>query len=215
MKEMILSIGNLIDFVSLQSPLFIGSFLLFSSILEFNPKGFIWAAAVSACMTGGQLIKRMGFIPEYEDGDPVLLRRRMGGCGIFTDPESWLSNKKKFFSPRAIFHAFTFTYILLGSIDSIKDGKLTGHTLPLGIVIGIIGLSDMFFRVKNHCDGPLDVLTGSLFGIVGAIASYYAVILLFRRDGKRYTYADVPYTDGGSKKCKVEKNTKFICKSGV
>ena len=214
MKEMILSIGNLIDFVSLQSPLFIGSFLLFSSILEFNPKGFIWAAAVSACMTGGQLIKRMEFIPEYEEGDPVLLRRRMGGCGIFTDPETWLHGNKKFLSPRGIFHAFTFTYILLGSLDSIKDGKITGHTLPLAIVIGIIGLSDMFFRVKNHCDGPLDVLTGSLFGIVGGIATYFAISALFK-DGKKYTYADVPYSDGGSKKCQVKKKTKFICKSGV
>ena len=200
----------------MQSPLFIGSFLLFSSILEFNPKGFIWAAAVSTFMTIGQLIKRsLPASADYEDGDPVLLRRRMGGCGIFTDPESWLHSNKKFLSPRAIFHAFTFTYILLGSLDSIKDGKITGHTLPLGIVIGIIGLTDMFFRVKNHCDGPLDVLTGSLFGIVGAIASYYAILLLFKNDGKKYTYADEPYSDGGSKKCKVKRKTKFICKSGV
>tara|TARA_X000000950_G_scaffold112433_1_gene141564 strand:+ start:96 stop:716 length:621 start_codon:yes stop_codon:yes gene_type:complete len=201
-----LTLPNIIQFTSIFSPYFIGTFLIFSSMLNGDVKAFFWLFFIIIVQFLGGLMRTQFGKPKSSN-----LNNQDSTCNIFALPTLFTNENLTYFSSSAIFHSFTILYLLLGSMYS-EQGNMPG--LPLIITFSIIGIMDLLYRTQiGNCDSVIDVITGTVLGMTLAIPLYLGASSL---ENKKYTYfghGDIN-TDK-IKKCNVNKKLKYICKQGL
>ena len=136
-------------------------------------------------MNAGQTINSM---PDY--------------CNVFVTP--WFNqavNDTSMPSLNAMFHSFTFVYLLCGIM--MNPSK---PAIPLLVVLGVTALANMGFRTYYFCDKMQDILVGV---ILGGLMGFALFSLLYHTSDVGPTLVFFAKEDN-SKKCKLSK-TKFRC----
>lgn len=211
------TLDNIMKFLTFVSPMFISGFLLLQSAMDWNLKGLVYLVGICISYVLGLLIKSVFW---QLDG------RRIGGrwsrkphrintpampghtdlampdyCSVFEGP-FFNSTLSAIATPslNAIFHTFTFMYIVL-SVGT-NPYKPPGG-IVFTILLGIIAIANLSYRYILMCDDFKAIAIGSVIGaLLGG--GWFAVIKasnpqwLFYGDEKQ------------SKKCKLGK-TKFKC----
>lgn len=201
-----LTIPNIIQFASIFSPYFIGTFLIFTSMLNTDIKAYIWLFFIIIVQFLAGLLRTQFGKPKSNN-----LNNQSATCNIFALPSLFSSENLTYFSSSAIFHSFTIVYLLLGSMYSEK-GNMPG--LPLIIIFSIVAIMDLIYRTQiGHCENNIDVITGLVLGGSIAIPLYLAAASI---ENKKYTYfghGDI--NSDKMKKCTVNKKLKYVCKQGL
>tara|TARA_B100000035_G_scaffold314963_1_gene333205 strand:- start:220 stop:927 length:708 start_codon:yes stop_codon:yes gene_type:complete len=191
------SIGNIIKFFTFLSPIFISSFLVLQSFVNFDLKGLAYLIGTFVAYGIGMLVKlffHYNFKNNPEDGgipgsgyftrkpvknawgfNPGAGANPLGdSCSVFAGPFSTSSvSTTSMPSLNAIYHAFTISYIAAG-IATNPNKASQGSILFLALLL-IFGLTNMFFRVHSYCDSFLDIIMGILLGIGCGVAWYYSM----------------------------------------
>lgn len=205
------SITNILQFFTFVSPIFITTFLLLQSAMQFNIKGLVYLLGIIISYFLGILVKTFF----YKTGNKRFLRRLIGNdiplhagqtlkglpdyCSVFEDPFfSSTVGITGMPSMTAIFHAFTFAYILSGVISNPHHPGI-----PLVIVLGLTALIHFGFRVSLFCDRWSEIAVGI---ILGGLFGFLWWLLINSWD-PRVTYYG---KEDNIKKCKLTK-TKFRC----
>tara|TARA_Y100000389_G_scaffold64334_1_gene60389 strand:- start:1135 stop:1740 length:606 start_codon:yes stop_codon:yes gene_type:complete len=183
---------NVLLFVTSISPILISSFLVLESFMYGNMKGIIYLFSLIIALTIGlsaQTIMKIspppGFIKTYTES---------GLCNIFESP---MQTNYTTPSLRALFHMFTFTYIMIGVASKPNRSGLIFSSLLLGIMV-----MDYIVRVKNNnCDTTSSVMFGYIFGFLSAMIMWF--LIYFGWPGPKYTY----YTgEDVTKRCSLDKS---------
>jgi len=120
-------------------------------------------------------------------------------CNVFEGP--WYNNALNATSMpslNAMFHAFTFAYILLGiSTNPNRPG------IPFLLLLGITGIVNMGYRNMLFCDKWMDIGVGIILGAGVGVAWFF----LINAWNPTYVYYG---KDDPTKQCKLGK-TKFKC----
>ena len=204
---------NILQFYTFLSPILISCFLLFMGFYNGSPQGIVYLLGTFINHFFGMGFK--SFFSKYPKflRTPVQMNYPLNAgqttasmpdyCNVFVTP--WFNqsvNDTSMPSLNAMFHSFTFVYLLCGILSNPnKPG------IPFLITLGITAIANMIFRTYYYCDKMQDILVGVIlgglvgFGIFNLI--YYALgdtgpTLLF--------YAK----EDNTKKCKLSK-TKFRC----
>tara|TARA_B100001559_G_scaffold319846_1_gene330271 strand:+ start:2960 stop:3592 length:633 start_codon:yes stop_codon:yes gene_type:complete len=201
-----LNIPNIFSFISVASPLFITSFFLMDSALQFHMKGVIWLAgqllsqlfALGLKGTGLPFIKNS--LRQYlKDGTPHTVS---DFCSVFDDIKYG-----EYASPSShgVFHAFTLVYICLGVGFSPSP---TPSGITTIIVLSLLAINDAIFRNYNKCETPLDFVVGAIIGAVfGAV---YWMLIFFavpNKQGQKLVYFG---KEDNLRQCRMGKQ-KFKC----
>jgi len=211
------TLDNIMKFFTYISPIFISSFLLLQSAMDWNLKGLVYLIGICLSYIFGILFKTLFW---QLDG------RRIGGkwsrkpfrintpgmpghtaaampdyCSVFEGPfhNSTLSAIATP-SLNAIFHFFTFFYILL-SVGT-NPYKPPGG-IAFVILLGILMFTNLAYRYILMCDDFKSIAIGMVIGSALG-AGWFALIKATRPDW--LFYGD----EKQSKKCKLGK-TKFKC----
>lgn len=183
---------NVLLFVTSISPILISSFLVLESFMYGNMKGVIYLFSLIIALTVGlsaqntmKISPPPGFMTRYNES---------GLCNIFESPM-----KTNYTTPslRALFHMFTFTYVMIGVASKPNRSGLIFSSLLLGIMV-----MDYIVRVKNNsCDTTSSVMFGYIFGFISAMIMWF--LIYFGWPGPEYTY----YTgEKVVKKCSLDKS---------
>jgi len=201
-----LTLPNIIQFASIFSPYFIGTFLIFSSMLNADVKAYIWLFFIIIVQFLGGLLRNQFGKPKHSQ-----LNNQSSTCNIFALPTVFSNENLTYFSSSAIFHSFTIMYLLLGSMYS-EVGNMPG--LPLIITFSIVAILDLIYKTQiGNCESNIDVITGLVLGGTLAIPLYTGVSSM---ENKKYTYfghGDI--NNDKIKKCNVNKKLKYVCKQGL
>lgn len=205
------SVTNILQFFTFISPIFITGFLLFQSAMQFNIKGLVYLLGVIISYFIGILVKTFF----YKTGNPRFLRKLIANdiplhpgqiakglpdyCSVFEDP---------FFSSTigitgmpsmiAVFHAFTFVYVLSGIMSNPNHPGI-----PFIISLGITALIHFGYRVILLCDRWSEIAVGV---IIGGFLGWVWWFLVYSWDPTITYYGK----EDNLKKCKLSK-TKFRC----
>tara|TARA_B100001057_G_scaffold142372_1_gene142078 strand:- start:145 stop:804 length:660 start_codon:yes stop_codon:yes gene_type:complete len=211
------TLDNIMKFFTYISPIFISSFLLIQSAMDWNLKGLVYLFGICLTYIFGILLKTMFW---QLDG------RRIGGkwsrkpfrintpampghtslampdyCTVFEGPfhNSTLSAIATP-SLNAMFHFFTLIYITLAV--GTNPYKPPGG-IAFVILLGITAITNLSFRYILMCDDFKSIAIGGVFGLIlGGL--WFAIIKATRPDW--LFYGD----EKQSKKCKLGP-TKFKC----
>lgn len=203
---------NLLQFYTFLSPILISCFLLLMGFFNGSPQGVVYLIGTLINHLFGMGFKT--FFSKYPKflRTPVQMNYPLNSgqttnsvpdyCNVFVTP--WFNQSihdTSMPSLNAMFHSFTFVYLLCGIISNPnKPG------IPFLVFLGITALANMGFRTYYFCDKMQDILVGVILGgLLGFLlfnAIYYSsdigpTLVFFAREEK-------------SKKCKLAK-TKFKC----
>ena len=101
-----LTLPNIIQFASIFSPYFIGTFLIFSSMLNADVKAYIWLFFIIIVQFLGGLLRNQFGKPKHSQ-----LNNQSSTCNIFALPTVFSNENLTYFSSSAIFHSFTIMYL--------------------------------------------------------------------------------------------------------
>ena len=209
------TLSNILQFYTFLSPIFISLFLLVKSSMDYNIKGIIYLVGLLANYIIGMLTKTIFF--NYDISKPIKQFQRtpikMGWplhpgqtsksmpdyCSVFEGP--WFNNalsSTSMPSLNAMFHAFTFSYILMGVATNPNHPGI-----PFVLLLGITALTNMFYRHHLFCDKWIDIAVGIVLGAGIGVAYWFAISAL----NPTYTYYG---KESNVKQCTLSK-TKFRC----
>lgn len=203
---------NLLQFYTFLSPILISTFLLFMGFFNGSPQGIVYLVCVLLNHLFGMGFKT--FFSKYPRflRTPIKMNYPMNAgqtinsmpdyCNVFVTP--WFNqtvNDTSMPSLNAMFHSFTFVYLLCGiMMNPTKPG------IPLLVVLGVTALANMGFRTYYFCDKMQDILVGV---ILGGLMGFALFSLLYHSSDIGPTLVFFAKEDN-SKKCKLSK-TKFRC----
>ena len=211
------SLDNIMKFFTYISPIFISGFLLVQSAMDWNLKGLVYLVGLCITYLFGILLKTVFW---QLDG------RRIGGrwsrtphrintpnmpghtdnampdyCSVFEGPY-FNSSLSAIATPslNAMFHAFTFMYIVLAV--GTNPYKPPGG-IVFSILLGIIGIANLSYRYILMCDDFKAIAIGLVFGALLGSAWWAAI---------KYSHPEWLFygDEKQSKKCKLGP-TKFKC----
>jgi hypothetical protein len=205
-SEMVFSIQNIIIFFSMLSPIFISSFLVLDSVFSSSPKGVFYIIGLLIAQIIG-IGLRMSFrdpknwkkwARAFNNGEQANHTRYGDLCDVFTGPFDYSLGHIGTPSTHAVFHAFTFFYIL----SSVVSNSSYNEGVPFLLFLAVTSILDFILRMYYDCDTITDIIVGIIVGLFGV--GWYFVI---RHLGAEYTY----YNSGNNvKKCSLQKQ-KFKC----
>ena len=213
------SANNILQFYTFISPIFISSFLLLKSTMDYNIRGVIYLVGLLVNYITGMGIKSI-----FHNYDSTAVSQGRKGqfqrtpvrknwpinpgqtansipdyCSIFEGP--WYNNtltSTSMPSMNAMFHAFTFAYILMGISDNPNHPGI-----PFIIILGITAILNMFYRQRLYCDKMVDIVVGIVLGAIIGLVWYFII--------KSWNPSYIYYgKDDGAKQCKLGKQ-KFRC----
>lgn len=212
------SITNILQFYTFISPILISSFLLLKSTMDYNIKGIVYLVGLSVNYIIGMLVKSLfhNYDRKKMDGGEVGQFQRIpiqknkpfnpgqGGpirdyCSIFEGP--WYNNlltSTSIPSMNAMFHSFTFSYILMGIANNPNHPGI-----PFIITLGVTAFFNLLYRQKLFCDKIIDIVMGLVLGSTIGLIWYYLILSL----NPSYVYYG---KDDSIKQCKLSKQ-KFRC----
>ena len=192
-----LTIGNLIKFFTFLSPIFISSFLVLQSFVNFDLKGLAYLIGTFLAYGIGMLVKLFfhhNFKNSPEDGgipgSGYFTRKPIknawgfapgaGGnplsdsCSVFAGPFSTSTvSTTSMPSLNALYHAFTISYMVSGLVNN--PNKPSSGNIMFIVILTVFGLTNMFFRLHSYCDSFLDILVGILIGIGCGVGWFYSM----------------------------------------
>ena len=197
-----LDLENVIQFFTALSPIFISVFLLLRSAMQSDLKGIVWIIGSFLAWVVGMGFKSMfhklddnrvaAFVRRGQNV-PVGTRRwqrqpiRMDWpimpgstanntpdyCSVFSGPFSNAAiYNTSMPSLNAVFHAFTFTYILMGVTSNPKPNP---GGITFLIILGILATINWAFRVRLYCDKILDLALGAILGAACGFGWFIAI----------------------------------------
>lgn len=209
-KKIIFSINNIVVFFTMLSPIFISSFLVLDSAFAFNPKAIFYIFGLLTTQFIGIFLRRSfsndkkywkHWAKGYDDDATNIANKHSQSdlCDVFTGPFDYSLGHVGTPSTHAIFHAFTFFYIL----SSVVSNSSYNEGVPFLIFLSVMALIDFILRFYYLCDTLTDIVVGIIVGLLG-IGWYF---LIRTTIGSEYTY----YNSGKDvKKCSLA-NQKFKC----
>ena len=203
---------NLLQFYTFLSPILISCFLLFMGFFNGSPQGVVYLLGTMVNHLLGMGFKT--FFSKYPRflRTPVQMNYPLNAgqttnsvpdyCNVFVTP--WFNQSihdTSMPSLNAMFHSFTFVYLLCGIISNPnKPG------IPFLVFLGITALANMGFRTYYFCDKMQDILVGVILG--GLIGFLVFNVIYYSSDiGPSMVFFA---KEDKSKKCKLSK-TKFKC----
>ena len=204
-RQIVLSVQNIIIFFSMLSPIFISSYLVMDSIFSASPKAVFYIIGLTIVQFMGIFFRRTfsdkkywkKWAKGYETGEMANKTKYGDLCDVFTGPFDYSLGHIGTPSTHAIFHSFTFFYIL----SSVITNSAYNEGIPFLVFLGVMSLLDFTLRYYYNCDGITDIIVGILVGLLG-IGWYFLIRLGI---GTEYTY----YNSGSNvKKCSLS-NQKF------
>ena len=205
---------NLLQFYTFLSPILISCFLLFMGFFNGSPQGVIYLLGTMVNHILGMGFKT--FFSKYPRflRTPVKMNYPLNAgqttnsmpdyCNVFVTP--WFNQSihdTSMPSLNAMFHSFTFVYLLCGIISNPnKPG------IPFLVFLGITALANMGFRTYYFCDKMEDILVGI---ILGGLIGFFVFNIIYHTSniGPSLVFFG---KEEKSKKCKLSK-TKFKCSS--
>jgi hypothetical protein len=163
--------SNLLEFAASFSPFFITTFFILYSAMMANMKGFIYL--IGACFA--QLIG-IGFkmILGIKKNHGMNIVPKPGlFCNIFNP----ISESTKDLGPpsgHALFHMFTFGYIVLSIITNPNKPGIVFATALL-----VMAFTNSAYRINRACETAQDVLLGGVLGILLGFVWWFIVFYLF------------------------------------
>ena len=155
---------NILQFYTFLSPILISGFLLFMGFYNGSPQGVVYLLGTLVNHIIGMGFK--SFFSKYPRflRTPIKMNWPLNAeqanssmpdyCNVFVTP--WFNqsvHNTSMPSLNAMFHAFTFVYLLCGILyNPNKPG------IPLIIVLGITAIANMLFRTYYFCDKIQDIL---------------------------------------------------------
>lgn len=206
-----LTITNVLTFAGVISPFLISFYLIFDSIFNGHPKGFIWLFGVMMSQLLCILFKGSGMMkfsirpwlrgPSRRPPEPTRPNPRMHDlCSVFEDR---LNSEYGAPSTHLAFHWFTIIYMLMG-VAQQQPVKTEGILFLCTLLV--ISFIDTGFRNVNGCETWKDQIIGALFGgLLGWV--YYMLVAYVIPDGQKYTYYG---PESNMKRCKLAKQS-FKC----
>jgi len=205
-----LSLSNVLTFAGVISPFLISFYLIFDSIFNGHPKGFIWLFGIILSQGLCLLLKGSGMMkwsirpwlkgPGKIPPEPTRPNPRMHDlCSVFEDK---INSEYGAPSTHLSFHWFTIIYILMG-IAQQQPVKTEG--IAFLVTLLIIMFIDTGFRKVNGCETLKDQIIGALFG--GLMGAAYYALVTFVWPGPEYTYYG---PESNMKRCKLA-NQSFKC----
>ncbi len=203
---------NLLQFYTFLSPILISTFLLFMGFFNGTFQGIVYLICVLINHLFGMGFKT--FFSKYPRflRTPIKMNYPLNAgqtvnsmpdyCNVFVTP--WFNqavNDTSMPSLNAMFHSFTFVYLLCGIMMNP-----TKPAIPLLVILGITALANMGFRTYYFCDKMQDILVGT---ILGGLIGFGLFSLLYYSSDSGPTLVFFAKEDN-SKKCKLSK-TKFRC----
>ena len=203
---------NLLQFYTFLSPILISSFLLLIGFFNGGPQGVVYLIGVLVNHIIG-----MGFKTVFSQyprflRTPVKMNYPLNAgqtansmpdyCNVFVTP--WFNqavNDTSMPSLNAMFHSFTFVYLLCGIM--MNPNK---PAIPFLVMLGITALANMGFRTYYFCDKMMDILVGT---VLGGLLGFGIFSLIYYTSDVGPTLVFFAKEDN-SKKCKLSK-TKFRC----
>lgn len=204
--------ANLMKFATYFSPIFIPSFLIVTSAIDWNLKGIMYVIGLMIAYSIGILMK---FFFKKQFGEKYDRATIGPGGGI---PPGWTNNAMPDFcsvfegpfdhaaigpttmpSSVAIFHSFTILYIIMA--------VATNPHVPIGGIIFVLGLSinaitHLLLRKSMLCDKSQGIMLGVVIGAMLGVGWWAAI--------KSIDSSWLFFGDEKQKKCKLGK-TKFKC----
>ena len=205
---------NLLQFYTFLSPILISCFLLFMGFFNGSPQGVIYLLGTMVNHILGMGFKT--FFSKYPRflRTPVKMNYPLNAgqttnsmpdyCDVFVTP--WFNQSihdTSMPSLNAMFHSFTFVYLLCGIISNPnKPG------IPFLVFLGITALANMGFRTYYFCDKMEDILVGI---ILGGLIGFFVFNIIYHTSniGPSLVFFG---KEEKPKKCKLSK-TKFKCSS--
>ena len=203
---------NLLQFYTFLSPIIISCFLLFMGFMNSSPQGVVYLVGTLVNHLLGMGFK--SFFAQYPRflRTPVKMNYPLNAgqttnsmpdyCNVFSTP--WFNqavNDTSMPSLNAMFHSFTFVYLLCGVMANPNK-----PAIPLLILLGITALTNMAFRTYYFCDKFEDILVGVILGGLFGFLIFTAVYNTSEAGPTLVFFAK----EDKSKKCKLQK-TKFKC----
>lgn len=192
-----LTIGNIIKFFTFLSPIFISSFLVLQSFVNFDLKALAYLIGTLMAYGIGMLVK-LFFHHNFRngEGDPGIpgsgyftrkpIKNGWGfspgaganplgdSCSVFSGPFSTSTvSTTSMPSLNAIYHAFTISYMIAGLMNNPNKPSRGG--IAFIALLTVFGLTNMFFRLHSYCDSFLDSLIGILLGALLGCGWYYSM----------------------------------------
>jgi hypothetical protein len=201
-----LHFDDIMIFFTALSPIFISTYLVLDSFFQYNARSFFYLAFLLIT----QIVAAL-FRPLIGRVRPWIKSKGKPGkeathdfCEVFEDPFGKIGNSGIYTAPgpHAVFHAFTFIYLLLGNINNPNRPGT-----PFICFAFIYGLLDLVFRWKSDCSAPIDILWGL---VIGGLSAWGLWSLFFHTSkfGKRNVYYA---QESNAKKCKLNKKQQFRC----
>lgn len=176
-------------FFSALSPLFIQTYLLFSSIFMGNLRGLVFLVGNSLASLLGNFLKQFAKIErgKFKHGnawDPTIMPGIHDKCDIFEPVNSDL----KFYgvpSSHAVFYGYALTYFGLG----ITENQTNKPGIPFVILMSLLATLDLFFRWKSKCDNFMAVGAGLIIGGLVGLIWFYGILNAWPNgDGDKIVY---------------------------
>ena len=203
-----LAFDDIMIFFTALSPIFISMYFVLDSFFNYNARAFFFLIFLLLTQIISALFrpligrKRPWIIHK---GNPTK-QRAHDFCDPFEDPFGAMGGGDIYSAPgpHAVFHSFTFIYLLLGNWT---NPNYPGT--PFIIFQLIWGILDLVFRWKSNCSAPPDIMWGL---VVGGLMAYglWSAFYHSSEFGKRNVYYA---QETNSKKCKLNKKQQFVCKS--
>ncbi len=197
---------DIMIFFTALSPIFISMYLVLESFFNYNARSFFFLTFILITQIIAALIRpligrKRAWI--MDKGNPTS-NRAHDFCTPFEDPFSAFGGGELYSAPgpHAVFHAFTFVYLLLGNINNPNHPGTPFICFAL-----IYGIIDLVFRWKSSCSAPPDILWG---GVIGGLCAWGFFTLFYHTSDfgkKNVYYAQESY----AKKCKLNKKQQFRC----
>lgn len=213
------SLDNIVQFFTFISPIFISLFLLIKSTMDYNIRGIIYLVGLLLNWIIGILLKSMfsgmdatarakGKRGQFERlpikmNWPLHAGQTTDGvpdyCSVFEGP--WFTSAlgaTSMPSMNAMFHAFTFAYILMGVATNPNHPGI-----PFVIILALTGIINMGYRKMLFCDKFMDIGVGIVVGAAIGVGYFYLI------NSWNPTYPFYAKEDP-MKRCKLGK-TRFKC----
>ena len=205
-----LTLPNVLTFAGVISPFLISFYLIFDSIFNGHPKGFIWLFGIMLTHGLCLLIKGSGMMkwsirpwlkgPSRRPPEPTRPNARMHDlCSVFEDK---INSEYGAPSTHLVFHWFTIIYILMGVA---QKQPVDTQGVAFLVTLLIISFIDTGFRAVNACETWKDQVVGALFG--GIMGWIYYILIAYVVDKKEYTYYG---PESNTNRCKLGKQS-FKC----
>ncbi len=205
-----LSITNVLTFAGIISPFLISFYLVFDSIFNGHPKGFIWLFGVILSQFFAVLVKGSGMMkwsirpwlrgPHKRPPESTRPNPRMHDlCSVFEDK---INSEYGAPSTHLAFHWFTIIYIICGAA---QKQPVSTNAIMFLVTLLVISFIDMGFRKANGCETIKDQIIGILFG--GLMGGLWFLLVNYVWPGPEYTYYG---KESNMKRCKLAKQS-FRC----